>query len=63
MFEKRSDTETTEKYRLDVSTLLELTVPRECIEGIEVNCELLRMHARKVEAFEIPDEVVEEIDE
>jgi len=49
-------------YQLDVATLLDLPIPRECIEGIEANCALLRLHARKVEAFDIPDEMDEAIE-
>ncbi len=63
MVQTDSDVEQTqiiERYRLDVSTLLDLQVPRECIAGIEANCELLRVHARKVEAFVIPEYETEE---
>lgn len=49
-----------EAFRLDVSTLLDLPLPPECIAGIEANCELLRVHARKVEAFVIPEYATEE---
>jgi len=41
-------------YRLNVSILLDLELPPECIAGIDANAELLRIHARKLEAFEIP---------
>jgi hypothetical protein len=63
MTEKQNDINPSVKYKLDVSLLLDLPVPQECMEGIEANCELLRMHARKVEAFLIPDEADAEIDE
>ncbi len=53
-----SHAEITHKFRLDVSTLLDLQLPPECIAGIEANCELLRHHARKVEAFALPDDEV-----
>ncbi len=42
-------------YRLDVSAFLNLELPQECLAGIEANIELMRIHARKVEAFEIPE--------
>jgi hypothetical protein len=45
----------TSHYRLDVSALLNLELPQECLAGIEANIELMRIHARKVEAFEIPE--------
>jgi len=42
-------------YSLDVSAFLNLELPQECLAGIEANIELMRIHARKVEAFEIPE--------
>ena len=41
-------------FHLDISTLLGLDLPPECTPGIEANAELLRLHARKVEAFVFP---------
>jgi hypothetical protein len=38
-------------FHLNMSTLLGLDLPPECVPGIEANAELLRLHARKVEAF------------
>ena len=38
-------------FHLDLSTLLGLELPQECVAGIEASAELLRLHARKVEAF------------
>ena len=43
-----------DRYQLDVSTLLGLELPMECVPGIEASAELLRHHARKVEAFVFP---------
>ncbi len=63
MFEKQVESETSKSYRLDVSALLDLQVPKECIEGIEANCELMRIHARQVESFEIPSDLDEGIDD
>ena len=42
-------------YRLDVSAFLNLELPQECLAGIEANIELMRIHARKVDAFPIPE--------
>ena len=39
----------------DVAALLNLELPQECQAGIAVNIELMRIHARKVEAFEISE--------
>ena len=38
-------------FQLDISILLGLDLPQECVPGIEASAELLRLHARKVEAF------------
>lgn len=46
-------------YCLDLSAFLNLKLPQECLAGIEANIELMRIHARKVEAFEIPKESIE----
>ena len=43
------------QYCLDVSAFLDLELPQECLAGIEANIELMRIHARKVEAFRIPE--------
>ena len=48
---KLEDSKPIDRYRLDVSTLLGLELPTECVPGIEASAELLRHHARKVEAF------------
>ncbi len=45
------DSDPTPLYRLDMSTLLGLVVPPECVPGIEASAELLRRHARNVEAY------------
>ena len=52
---KNDDLAETCHYRLDVSAFLNLELPPECLAGIESNIELMRIHARKVEAFEIPE--------
>ncbi len=46
-------------FLLDVTKLLNLEIPQECIAGILANMELMRFHARKVEAFEISDDASE----
>ena len=48
------DTKPIDHYRLDVATLLGLELPSECVPGIEASTELLRKHARIVEAFVFP---------
>jgi|GEM_PF-3139836 len=49
---KLEDRKPIDHYRLDVTTLLGMELPTECVPGIESSAELLRHHARKVEAFE-----------
>ena len=44
-----------EHFMLDVAVLLNLELPQECQAGIVANIELMRIHARKVEAFEISE--------
>ena len=51
---KPEDSCPTPLYRLDISTLLHLDLPQECVPGIEASAELLRHHARKLEAFVYP---------
>ncbi len=46
-------------FLLDVTKLLNLEIPQECIAGILANMELMRIHARKVEAFEISNDASE----
>ena len=46
-------------FLLDVTKLLNLEIPQECIAGILANMELMRIHARKVEVFEISDDASE----
>ncbi len=46
-------------FLLDVTKLLNLELPPECIAGIRANLELMRIHARKLEAFEISDDASE----
>jgi hypothetical protein len=53
--EKQDDPPESCHYSLDVSAFLNLELPQECLAGIEANIELMRMHARKVEVFEIPE--------
>ena len=54
---KPEDSKPKDHYRLDVATLLGLELPTECVPGIEASAELLRHHARKVEAFVFPSNV------
>ena len=46
-------------FLLDVTKLLNLELPQACIAGILANMELMRIHARKVEVFEISDDASE----
>ncbi len=48
-----------EPFLLDVKKLLNLVLPNECIVGILANLELMRIHARKVEAFDISEDASE----
>lgn len=52
---KQEDRGANGHYNLDVTALLNLDVPPDCLAGIEANMELLRIHARKVEAFVSPE--------
>lgn len=42
-------------FLLDAAALLDLRLPEECKVGVEVNIELMRIHARKVDAFKFSD--------
>ncbi len=46
-------------FLLDVEKLLNLELPKECIAGILANMELMRIHARKVEAFDKSEDASE----
>jgi len=47
------DNITTEHF--EILKLLDLELPEACKAGIRTNLEILRIHARKVEAFCIPE--------
>jgi hypothetical protein len=38
-------------FQIDVSKLLDLRIPEECVAGIEASLELLRNHARILDAY------------
>ncbi len=56
---KQGDSAESCHYCLDVSAFLNLEFPQECLAGIEANIELMRIHARKVEAFETSEKLSE----
>lgn len=38
-------------FQIDVAKLLDLRIPEECVAGIEASLELLRNHARILDAY------------
>ncbi|MCY2979866.1 MAG: DUF4089 domain-containing protein [Planctomycetota bacterium] len=46
-----------ESFQIDVSKLLDLRIPEECVAGIEASLELLRNHARILDAYVLQVEI------
>jgi len=44
-------------FQIDVSKLLDLRIPEECVAGIETSLELLRNHARILDAYVLQVEI------
>ena len=47
----------------DVFGLLNLVIPSECVAGVEANMELMKVHARIVEAFDLAKAKHKAVDE
>ncbi|MCY2983482.1 MAG: DUF4089 domain-containing protein [Planctomycetota bacterium] len=48
-----NDDQRASQHSFDVFGLLNLVLPSECVAGVEANMELMKVHARIVEAFDL----------